>query len=158
MKMLRIDMRDSRIRWETIPKEYEQLGGRALIAKLLLNEVPPACDAIGPHNKLIFAPGLLGGANVATAGRLSVGAKSPLTRGAKEANSGGTAGDALGKFGIKAVVVEDQPKIKGFQILVIDGDSVELMPADDLKNTGTYATSERLQGRFGKDATVLSIG
>src|SRR5512136_591599 len=106
MKMLRIDMRDSRIRWETIPKEYEQLGGRALIAKLLLNEVPPACDALGPHNKLIFAPGLLGGAIVATAGRLSVGAKSPLTRGAKEANAGGTAGDALGKLGIKAVIIE----------------------------------------------------
>jgi aldehyde:ferredoxin oxidoreductase len=151
-------MKEGVFKWEPVPQEYDQLGGRALIARILLNEVPPACDALGPHNKLIFAPGLLGGASVATAGRLSVGAKSPLTRGAKEANSGGTAGDALGKFGIKAVVVEDQPKIKGFQILVIDGDSVELMPADDLKNTGTYATSERLQGRFGKDATVLSIG
>ena len=151
-------MKEAGIRWEPVPSDYEQLGGRALIAKLLLNEVPPACDALGPHNKLIFAPGLLGGANVATAGRLSVGAKSPLTGGTKEANSGGTAGDALGKLGLKAVVIEDQPKIKGLQILVIDGDSAVLMPADDLKNAGTYATSERLQARFGKNATILSIG
>ena len=108
--MLRVDMKEAQIRWEPVPQEYEQFGGRALIAKLLLNEIPPACDALGPHNKLIFTPGLLGGASVATAGRLSVGAKSPLTRGIKEANAGGTSGDSLGKLGIKAIVVENQPK------------------------------------------------
>ena len=98
MKILRVNIKESAVRWEPVPEEYEQLGGRALIARLLLHEIPPACDALGPHNKLIFTPGLLGGAIVATAGRLSVGAKSPLTRGAKEANAGGTAGDALGKL------------------------------------------------------------
>src|SRR5512139_2238838 len=115
MKMLRVDMKDSQIRWEPVPNKYEQLAGRALIAKLLLDEVPPACDALGPHNKLIFSPGLLGGAMVATAGRLSVGAKSPLTRGVKEANAGGTGGDSLGKYDIKAIVVENQGKAKQFQ-------------------------------------------
>ncbi len=158
MKILRIDMKDSQVRWEPVPKEYEQLGGRALIAKLLLNEVPPACDALGPHNKLIFAPGLLGGAIVATAGRLSVGAKSPLTRGAKEANAGGTGGDSLGKLGIKAIVFENQGKPKQFHTLVIDGDSAELVPADDVVGMGTYATSDKLWERFGADSTVICIG
>lgn len=151
-------MKESAIEWGPVPPDYERLGGRALIAKILLNEVPPGCDALGPHNKLIFAPGLLGGANVATAGRLSVGAKSPLTGGAKEANAGGTAGDALGRLGIKAIVIEDQPATKGLQILVIDGNSAQLLPADDLKRAGTYAISACLQERFGKDASVLSIG
>jgi len=158
VKILRVNMKENQIRWEPVPKDYEQLGGRALIAKLLLNEVPPACDALGPHNKLIFTPGLLGGANVATAGRLSVGAKSPLTRGAKEANAGGTGGDTLGRLAVKAVVVEDQPKGKDLFILVIDGDKAELIPAGDLRNTGTYSTSDRLQERFGADATVICIG
>jgi aldehyde:ferredoxin oxidoreductase len=158
MKMLRINMKESQIRWEDTPAEYEQLGGRALIDKILLSEVPPACDALGPHNKLIFAPGLLGGAMVATAGRLSVGAKSPLTRGAKEANAGGTSGDALGKLGIKGIVFEDQPKAKQFQILVLDGDSVELIPAGDVLGLGTYATSDKLQEKFGADSTVICIG
>jgi aldehyde:ferredoxin oxidoreductase len=158
MKMLRVDMRDSQIRWEPVPKDYEQLGGRALIAKLLLNEVPPACDALGPHNKLIFAPGLLGGAVVATAGRLSVGAKSPLTKGAKEANAGGTGGDSLGKLGIKAIVMENQGKPREFKILVIDGDSAELVPADDIVGLGTYAATDRLHERFGGDGTVICIG
>jgi aldehyde:ferredoxin oxidoreductase len=158
VKILRINMKDSQVRWEPVPNEYEQLGGRALIARLLLNEVPPACDALGPHNKLIFAPGLLGGAIVATAGRLSVGAKSPLTKGVKEANAGGNAGDALGKLTIKAIVVENQPVPGQFQILVIDGDSAQLIPAGDLLGTGTYATADRLQERFGAEATVICIG
>ena len=158
MKILRVNMRDANLKWEPVPLEYEQVGGRALIAKLLLKEIPPACDALGPHNKLIFTPGLLGGAMVATAGRLSVGAKSPLTGGIKEANAGGTSGDALGKLGIKAIVAEDQPKAKTFSILVIDGEKAELIPVGDLRNTGTYATSDKLQERFGADATVICIG
>jgi aldehyde:ferredoxin oxidoreductase len=156
--MLRVDVKEAQIRWEPVPQEYEQVGGRALIAKLLLNEIPPACDALGPHNKLIFTPGLLGGASVATAGRLSVGAKSPLTRGIKEANAGGTGGDSLGKLGIKAIVVENQPKAKQFCILVLDGESAELVPADGVAGLGTYATSDRLQERYGADATVICIG
>lgn len=158
MKILRVSMKDTGIRWETVPKEYEQLGGRALIARLLLNEIPPACDPLGPHNKLLFTPGLLGGAIVPTAGRLSVGAKSPLTGGIKEANAGGTAGDTLGKWGIKAIVVEGQPAAGEFFILVVDGDAAELVPAGDIRNIGTYATADRLQERYGEDSTVISIG
>ena len=158
MKLLRVNMTDSQIRWEDVPPQYERLGGRALIAKVLLNEVPPTCDALGPHNKLIFSPGLLGGAMVATAGRLSVGGKSPLTGGTKEANAGGIAGDTLGKAGIKAIIVEGLGKPKQFQVLVIDGDKAELVPAEDVTGLGTYATADRLQEKYGTDASVSCIG
>ena len=158
MKLLRVDMNMLQVRWEPVPETYERPGGRALIAKLLLEEIPATCDALGPHNKLIFAPGLLGGAGVATAGRLSVGAKSPLTGGAKEANAGGTAGDALGKLGIKAVVVEGQPKQGELYLLHIQGDQAALQPAGDVAGLGTYATSDRLQERFGAGSTVICIG
>lgn len=159
MKILRVNMKEGAINWEPVPEIYEQLGGRALIAKLLLNEIRPACDALGPHNKLIFTPGLLGGAMVATAGRLSVGAKSPLTGGVKEANAGGTAGDTLGKLEIKAIVVEDQPPKKDFYVLLLDGESAQLIPVgQDLRHIGTYATSDRLQEIYGADSTVICIG
>jgi aldehyde:ferredoxin oxidoreductase len=158
MKLLRVDMNQLLVRWEPVPAVYERLGGRALIAKILLEEVPPACDALGPHNKLIFAPGLLGGVNVTTCGRLSVGGKSPLTRGVKEANAGGTAGDALGKLDIKAVIVEGQTSKDNWYILHIQGDMVELIQAGDMRGLGTYASSDRLQERFGAGSTVISIG
>ncbi len=128
------------------------------IDHILLDHVPPTCDALGPHNKLIFAPGLLAGSGVATAGRLSVGAKSPLTGGVKEANAGGTAGDLFAKMGIKALVVEGQPATKGLWLLHVTADGVALLPADDLAGLGTYATSEKLQARFGEDASVMCVG
>lgn len=158
MKLLRVDMNNLQTAWEEVPEVYQRLAGRALIARLLLEEIPPTCDALGPHNKLIFSPGLLGGAGVTTAGRLSVGAKSPLTGGTKEANAGGTAGDTMGKFGIKAVVIEGQAKQGQFYLLHIHGDRAALLPAEDMVGLGTYATSDRLQERFGAGSTVICIG
>jgi aldehyde:ferredoxin oxidoreductase len=158
MKILRIDMKQLQLKWEDVPPVYEHLAGRALIARLLLEEVQPTCDALGPHNKLIFTPGLLGGAGVATAGRLSVGGKSPLTGGVKEANAGGTGGDMVGKLGLKALVVEKQAAPGTLYLLHITNENAELVPADEFHGLGTYATSERLQERFGIDCTVISIG
>lgn len=158
MKLLRVDMTSRQTRWEAVPEIYQHLGGRGLIAKLLLEEIPATCDALGPHNKLIVCPGLLGGAGVTTAGRLSVGGKSPLTGGVKEANAGGTAGDVLGKLGIKAIVVEGQPKLGQFYLLHVKGNEAELLSADQVRGLGTYATSEKLQEQFGVDCSVISIG
>jgi len=158
MKLLRVDMHQLEVRYEPVPSEYERLGGRALIARLLLSEIPPACEALGKFNKLIFAPGLLGGSGASTAGRLSVGGKSPLTSGVKEANAGGTAGDALGKSGIKAIVVEGIPDQDGFFILHVQDEKAQLLPANELAGLGTYDTSEKLQAQFGMSSTVISIG
>jgi aldehyde:ferredoxin oxidoreductase len=158
MKLLRVDMKQHQVSRESVPAIYERLGGRALIARMLLEEVPPTCDALGPLNKLVFSPGLLGGCGVTTAGRLSVGAKSPLTKGIKEANAGGTAGDALGKLGIKAVVIEGHAPKNNWYILRIQANAAEILPAGDARGLGTYATSDLLQEKFGAGSTVISIG
>ena len=55
------------------------VGGRAVIAYLLLRDLPPKTDPLSPDNLLIFAPGLLQGTNLPGAGRHGVGGKSPLT-------------------------------------------------------------------------------
>lgn len=158
MKLLRVNMNQLQVKWEEVPAAYEHLGGRALIARLLLEEIAPTCDALGPHNKLIFTPGLLGGAGVTTAGRLSVGSKSPLTGGIKETNAGGTGGDTLGKLGIKGVVIEGQAERGQLYLLHLGSNLAELLPANELRGLGTYATSELLQRKYGLDSTVISIG
>jgi len=158
MKLLRVDMSLLRTWSEPVPPAYEYFGGRGLIAKLLLDEIPPTCEPLGPNNKLIFAPGLLGGAGVTTAGRLSVGAKSPLTKGVKEANAGGTAGDTLSRLGIKAIVVENQPENDRLYILQVTQDSADLIEVDHLRGLGTYAISRQLQEEYGADKTIISIG
>jgi aldehyde:ferredoxin oxidoreductase len=158
MKLLRVNMSQHQVQWEPVPPVYERLGGRGLIARVLVEEVPPTCDALGPYNKLILAPGLLAGGGVTTAGRLSVGGKSPLTSGAKEANVGGTVGDMLGKLGIKAVIVEGQVARDEWYILRISGKQAELLPAGHLRGLGTYATTDRLVEQFGAGCSVTCIG
>ena len=159
MQILRVNMNTLQVHFESATLPYERLGGRALIARVLLEEVPGKCDPLGPENKLIIAPGLLAGSGVSASGRLSIGGKSPLTGGVKEANSGGTAGDVLGRHGIRGIIVEDLPGDERLYLLLIKkGLQAELLPADDLKGKGTYATSALLQERYGEDYSIISIG
>lgn len=156
MKILRVDMGRQEVRTEDAPAAYEKLGGRALIAHLLLDEIEPTCEPLGPGNKLILAPGLLAGISLSSAGRLSVGGKSPLTGGIKEANAGGMAGDKLGHLGLKAVVVEGQAA--GLFLLHITTEGAHLLPADELRGLGNYATVAQLRERYGDKVAIVSIG
>ena len=157
-KILRINMADLIVKSEDVPEAYQGLGGRGLTSAMILEEVEPTCSPIGPNNKLIFAPGLLGGTNCANSGRISVGAKSPLTGGIKEANSGGQAGGYLARLGIAAVVVEGQPQDGKLYKLFIGKEKYELSPADDLKGFGNYATVDKLKNEFGDKVGFVSIG
>jgi aldehyde:ferredoxin oxidoreductase len=104
--ILRVNLSDLTVTREEAPPEYALLGGRALTSRIVLSEVGARCDALGPENKLVFAPGLLGATAATTSGRTSFGGKSPLMGGCKEANVGGTLGHRLSKLGVKAVVIE----------------------------------------------------
>jgi len=151
-------MSDLSVKAEDVPEAYQGLGGRGLTSAIVAKEVEPTCSPIGPNNKLIFAPGLLGGTNCANSGRISVGAKSPLTGGIKEANSGGQAGQYLAKLGISAIVVEGLQQDDKIYKLFVGKDKYELSPADDLKGLGNYATIDKLKGEFGEKVGFVSIG
>jgi aldehyde:ferredoxin oxidoreductase len=157
-KILRVNMTDQSVKFEDIPEVYQGLGGRGLTSTIVAKEVEPTCYALGPLNKLVFAPGLLGGTNAANSGRISVGAKSPLTGGIKEANSGGQAGQYLAKLGIMAIVVEGAPPAGKLFKLVVGKDKAELVAADELKGLGNYDTVEKLRQVHGDKVGYVSIG
>jgi aldehyde:ferredoxin oxidoreductase len=81
-------------------------GGRALVAYYLLTETKPGTDPLGPDNLMVFAPGVVTGANVSGNGRNGVGALSPLTGGFGNAEAGGYWGAELKRAGWDAVVVK----------------------------------------------------
>ena len=89
--------------------KYAGLGGRAMTSLIEADEVDPMCHPLGAGNKLVFAPGMLTGSAASTSGRISVGCKSPLTGGIKEANDGGQAGQAFARLGYRAVIIEGKP-------------------------------------------------
>ncbi|MBT7758417.1 MAG: aldehyde ferredoxin oxidoreductase, partial [Rhodospirillaceae bacterium] len=79
--------------------------GRHFIAKTLLEKGAAKVDALSPGNPLIFSAGPLAGTNFSNANRISVGCKSPLTGGIKEANGGGTFAFALGQCEIAGLTL-----------------------------------------------------
>jgi aldehyde:ferredoxin oxidoreductase len=138
--------------------DYAGMGGRALTSALVSKEVPPLCHPLGEDNKLVIAPGMLSGTTGAISGRLSVGCKSPLTGGIKEANAGGQAGQVMARLGYAAVVLEGRPADDTLYKIFIDKDGVRIAPDNDLKGLGNYDLVDRMKGEFGDKITCLSIG
>jgi aldehyde:ferredoxin oxidoreductase len=91
-------------------------------------------------------------------GRISVGCKSPLTGGIKEANSGGQPAQVLARLGYAAIVLEGRPADDKLYKVFIDKDKVEILPADDLKILGNYDTVEKLVSEYGDKISCISIG
>ncbi len=73
------------------------MGGWGFVAHYLLKELEPGIDPLGPKNKLVFAQGILTGAELSGSGRSAVGAKSPITGGFGEADAGGYFGAELAR-------------------------------------------------------------
>ena len=156
-KIIRVDLSEERITAEPVPEKYHTLGGRALTSKILLDEVDPGCEPLGTRNKLVFAPGLLGGSFLSSSSRLSVGGKSPLTGGIKEANAGGTAAGAMSKLGIKALIIEGESRAGFSRYLYIGKDGFELRPAE-MAGQGVYSAAKLLFERYGGKVSLILIG
>ena len=157
-KILRVNMSNLTVKNETVPEEYRGLGGRGLTSIIVAKEVPPRCHPLGPNNKLVFAPGLLSGTIAAQSGRLSAGAKSPLTGTIKESNSGGTAAQQLAKHGIKALIIEGQPSENNWYKLHVTKDTVTIEPADDLAGQGNRAVIAAMLEKYDPKVGVITIG
>lgn len=138
--------------------EYAGLGGRALTSAIVSKEVPPLCHPLGEENKLVIAPGLLSGTTAAMSGRLSVGCKSPLTGGIKEANSGGQPSQMLARLGYAAVVLEGKPKEGNIYKVFINKDGVKVTPDNSLCALGNYDLVEKMKGEHGDKIACISIG
>ncbi|PKN65335.1 MAG: aldehyde ferredoxin oxidoreductase [Deltaproteobacteria bacterium HGW-Deltaproteobacteria-15] len=138
--------------------EYAGLGGRAMTSSIVSKEVDPLCHALGENNKLVISPGLLSGSTAAMSGRLSVGCKSPLTGGIKEANAGGQPSQMLARLGYAAVVLEGKPKDDTLYKVLINKDGAKIVPDNSLRLLGNYDLVEKLKKEFGDKISVISIG
>jgi aldehyde:ferredoxin oxidoreductase len=158
LKVWRVNTRTKNVARETVPQSWERLGGRGLIARILLDEVSPMCEPLGSLNKLIFAPGLLVGHMLSSCDRISVGGKSPLTGGVKEANAGGTTGLHLMFLGIKALIIENKPINNDWSVLHITKDGIKFDSADGLIGHGVFECAPKLMEKYGNKIAVAIIG
>ncbi|MDR1660620.1 MAG: aldehyde ferredoxin oxidoreductase [Desulfovibrio sp.] len=155
--ILRVNMTTGECRFEPLPEVYAGLGGRGLTSSIVAAEVEASCSPLGPRNKLVFAPGLLGGTNCANVNRVSVGCKSPLTGGIKESNAGGVPGGQLAALGISAVVIEGLAREGCWRVLEIGRTRARLVPST-VHGLNNYSVVSRLAGEYGKSCGYISIG
>ena len=157
-KIIRIDMTELKVTTEKSPPDYQLLGGRGLSARILNTEVPALAHPLSHENKLVVAPGILAGTMAPSFGRISFGAKSPLTHTIKETNAGGTAAQKLDRLGIKAIIVQGKPKDNQPYIISIDARGAQIIPAPEISGKMNYELVTSLQNKYGKDIGVISIG
>jgi aldehyde:ferredoxin oxidoreductase len=158
VKILRVNMKDGKVTFENLPEDWRIIGGSYLVGKIINKEVPPNCDPLGPQNKLIVSIGPLAGTMAPQLGRISVGAKSPLTYGIKEANSGGPAAQYLDKLGIRSIVIENCAERGKLFLLKITKDGAALIPANDYKGMKNYELAKSLQRKYGGKAAIICTG
>ena len=159
-KILRINMgADGGPAAKTEPLgDYAGFGGRGLTSAIVSKEVPPLCHPIGEDNKLVIAPGLLSGSTAAMSGRISVGCKSPLTGGIKEANAGGQPSQMIARLGYAAIVLEGKPKDNTLYKILINKDGVDIQEANDLCMMGNYDVVDKIKTEYGEKIACISIG
>ena len=139
-------------------EDYAGLGGRALTSAVVAKEVPPLCHPLGADNKLVIAPGLLSGTTAAMSGRISVGCKSPLTGGIKEANSGGQPSQMLARLGYAAVILEGKPLDDTLYKVFINRDGLQIEPDNSLRRLGNYDLVAKMKAEYGDKIACISIG
>jgi aldehyde:ferredoxin oxidoreductase len=157
-KILRINMSELKAAYEDLPQEWARWAGRGLTSTIVFDEVDPTCHPLGPHNKLVIAPGWVTGSPAApSSGRTSFGGKSPLTGGIKESNAGGLSGQQIAKLGLAAIILEGQPEKGKWYTLVVDKDGVKFEDAAPLMGKGMYEVDELLWEKH-PDTAVIGIG
>ncbi len=158
MNTWRINVEEQSLAREAVPDRWQLMGGRGLLARILVDEAEPTCVPLGPGNKLIFAPGLLVGHMLSSCDRISIGGKSPLTGGIKESNAGGSTGLAMAYLGIKALIIEGRPAAPGWWVLHLSREGARWESADELVGKGVYETAEALLARYGDKVAISLIG
>ncbi len=157
-KIIRVNMKKLETNYEDLPEKYQYLGGRGLTSTIVAEEVPPTCHPLGPHNKVVLAPGIVTGTKAPSSGRLSVGGKSPLTGGIKEANVGTNFAQMLGRMRIGAIIIEGQTEGKDYYLLKITNDGTEFIKANKWVGKGFYEVYKDLRKEFGEKIGICGVG
>ena len=139
---------------ESVLRSY--IGGAGLGAWLMHECCPAAVEPLDPDAPLIFVFSPLVGTPLTTSAKFAVVAKSPLT---------GRLTDALASshFAIAGKLTgHDAIVLRGAcarpSVLMIDGDSVSVVPADDLWGLPAAEAELRLRERMGPAWRVAAIG
>lgn len=161
-RILRVDLSTGKVTTQVLEEAFlrKYVGGCALGAQLLYDEVPPDIEFSDPRNRLMILTGPLGGTQISGSGGVTVCAKGAMTGGAASTQAQGIFGAYLRRCGYMGVIVQGAaPK---WSYLFIDSDgNAQIRDATHLLGKDTWETLDALVGELGvkeRDISAYSIG
>ncbi len=158
-KILRIDLTSGQFDVEEPDEAFyrKYMGGSAMAMYYLLNEMPAGVDPLGPDNMLVLALSVLTGTAISGQSRMTAAAKSPLTGGIGDSQSGGFWPAELKFAGFDAIIIKGKAE-KPVYLWVHDGE-YELRDASHLWGKITGEAEAAIQEELGDGKIeVLQVG
>src|SRR5438105_14304433 len=158
-KLLHVDLSTRQTRIEEIPEAVMRKapGGGALAAHVLLRDMPPGVDPLGPDNVLVLMTSVINGLSLSGTNRYTAAAKSPLTGGYGESEAGGWWGPELRAAGWEGVVIRGRAESPAY-LWLKDG-QVEIRDAAPYWGKLSGEVQDGLEAELGdKRIRVLQTG
>jgi aldehyde:ferredoxin oxidoreductase len=152
-----IHLNDRTIGKQELTGEAIVKAGRYLIAKKLLELGAATVDPLSPQNPLIFSAGPFAGTSFSNANRTSVGCKSPLTGGVKEANGGGSFSYGLGQLKVAGFTLHGASPSWVVIHFKKDG-GIDFDDAAPYLGKGNFEAQNMLHAKYGKKVTIALCG
>ncbi|MBI2863540.1 MAG: aldehyde ferredoxin oxidoreductase family protein [Chloroflexi bacterium] len=157
-RILRVNLSTGETKIEQPEEKLYQdyIGGYGIGGRILYSEMKPGADPLGPDNILGFATGPLTGTSALFGSRYTVFAKSPLTGGWGDSNSGGEFGPAMKFSGFDAVLLSGVSSKPVY--LLLESGRASLRDASHLWGKDSNETEDILMEELGKKVQVACIG
>ena len=155
-KILDVNLTKGEVSTRILPGEIHRLypGGSALGVYLALQELEPGTDPLAPENPLIFSVSAMTNLPISGISRMNVTAKSPLTGGMGDSQSGGFLPAHLKANGWEAIVVQGKSEKPVY--LYIDGDKAVLKDAGNAWGKVTGEAEAVIRSEIGEDAIEIA--
>lgn len=157
-KILHVDLTNGKLEIEEPQDAFyrKYLGGSAMGMHYILREMPKGADPLGPDNVLTLMVGVATGAPISGQSRLSANARSPLSGGIGDSQSGGFFPAELKFAGFDGIVVKGKSP-KPVYLAIVEGEA-ELRDASHLVGKLTGEVDDILHAEVDPKAEILQHG
>lgn len=157
-KILHVDLTNGELTVEEPDGAFyrKYLGGSAMGMYYILRDMPKGADPVGPENILTLMAGVTTGAPISGQSRLNANAKSPISGGIGNSQSGGFFPAELKFAGFDGIVIQGKSP-KPVYLAIIEG-KAELRDAAHLMGRKTGEVDDILHSEVDKKAEILQHG
>jgi len=157
-KILHVDLTAGAMTVEEPDEAFyrKYLGGSAMGMYYILQDMPKGADPLGSENILTLMTGVTTGAPISGQSRLNANAKSPISGGIGDSQSGGFFPAELKFAGFDGIVIKGKSP-QPVYLAIIDGKS-ELRDASSLMGKKTGEVDDILHAEVDKKAEILQHG